>query len=186
MHFLGFQAVFLSRRPFWDFFFQKKNFLLQSYENQSKCLEKQRWVEILMIILVSSPKQQLRKHMRYRVPCILWKYPNKAASSEYNIPPRLLKVLEHKGKGHWSFPVSPCSLTKVASWISWECSTSSWYDLNQRDLDVLEGILKMRSSQPSPRFDDFTTYTVLNFGAPLNFYFWGSSKICLQSSLQNV
>ena len=27
----------------------------------------------------------------------------------------------------------------------------------QRDLDVLEGILKMRSAQPSHRFDDFTT-----------------------------
>ena len=27
----------------------------------------------------------------------------------------------------------------------------------QRDLDVLEGILKMGISQPSPRIDDFTT-----------------------------
>ena len=31
----------------------------------------------------------------------------------------------------------------------------------QRDLDVLEGIMKIRSSQPSHRFDNFTTYTVL-------------------------
>ena len=37
--------------------------------------------------------------------------------------------------------------------------------ISQRELDVLEGILKMRSSQPSHRFDDFTTYTVLKFGA---------------------
>ena len=30
-----------------------------------------------------------------------------------------------------------------------------WF--KQRDLNVLEGTLKMKSSQPSHRFDDFTT-----------------------------
>ena len=33
----------------------------------------------------------------------------------------------------------------------------------QRDLDVLEGILKIRSSQPSHIFADFNAYTVPNF-----------------------
>ena len=32
-----------------------------------------------------------------------------------------------------------------------------YFVFNQRDLDVLEGILKMRSSQPSARFEDFTS-----------------------------
>ena len=33
---------------------------------------------------------------------------------------------------------------------------------NQRDLDILEGIPKMRRSQPSHIFDDFTTYPAIN------------------------
>ena len=40
------------------------------------------------------------------------------------------------------------------------------YVVDQRELDVLEGILKMRNSQPRHIFDYFTKYTVLKFGAP--------------------
>ena len=44
---------------------------LSFFDFESAILEKllgyQGWVEILMIILVSSPKQQLRKHMQYSV-----------------------------------------------------------------------------------------------------------------------
>ena len=33
--------------------------------------------------------------------------------------------------------------------------------IQSKSFDVLEGILKMSSSQPRPRFDGFTTYTVI-------------------------
>ena len=42
-------------------------FLLHPNENQFKFLGQQEWVEILMITLVSSPKQHLRKDMQHSV-----------------------------------------------------------------------------------------------------------------------
>ena len=39
-------------------------FLLHPHKNQSKFLGLQGWVKILMITMVSSPKQQLPKHMK--------------------------------------------------------------------------------------------------------------------------
>ena len=69
----------------------------------------------------------------------------------------------------------------------------------QRDLDVLEGIIKIRSSQPRHRFYNFTTYTVLNFGVPWHpnlfwyflsnfFYIWrkGSWKFVTLKKVQNL
>ena len=59
--------VFLSR-PFWKKF-AKKNFffLLHSYENMSKFIGLQGFFKILMITLVSSPKQHLPKHIQHSV-----------------------------------------------------------------------------------------------------------------------
>jgi hypothetical protein len=49
----------------WNFF------LLHPHENQARFLVQQGLVEILMTTLVSSPKQQLHKHMQYSVEFIL-------------------------------------------------------------------------------------------------------------------
>ena len=43
------------------------NILLYPHENQSKFLEQQGWVEILMITMVTSQRQHLRKHMQHSV-----------------------------------------------------------------------------------------------------------------------
>ena len=39
------------------------------------------------------------------------------------------------------------------------------YVVDQRELDILEGILKMKNSQLRHKFDDFTKCTVFKFGA---------------------
>jgi hypothetical protein len=51
-----------------DFFFQNIFFLLHSHENKSKFIREQGFFEILMITLVSSPKQHLPKDMQHSVP----------------------------------------------------------------------------------------------------------------------
>ena len=52
-----------------NFFFQKKKFfLLNSHQNTSKFIGLQGFFEILMIILVSSPKQHLPINMQNSVP----------------------------------------------------------------------------------------------------------------------
>jgi hypothetical protein len=63
----GFEKLSFFESAILDFFFKKIFFLLHPHENQSKFLRQQGWVEILMITLVSSPKQHLRKHMQHSV-----------------------------------------------------------------------------------------------------------------------
>ena len=50
-----------------DFFFQKKLFLLHPYENQLTVVGQQGWVKILMITLVSRPKQPITTNMHTAV-----------------------------------------------------------------------------------------------------------------------
>ena len=61
---------------------EKNFFMLHPHENQSKFLGQQGWVEILMIILFSNPKQQLRKQMQHSIPPY-WKQKSKHRNSKF-------------------------------------------------------------------------------------------------------
>ena len=82
--------------------------MLHRHENQSKFLGQQGWVEILMITLVSSPKQHLRKESATQCKCYECKM---LLLSKYNLGNFIFNSLKNrqlekeKKKSFFAFPI---------------------------------------------------------------------------------